>query len=69
MLYINRQGQGYRETVDEVFATNTYTPYEAVKSLHNNAVKLVREYRLADPSARYWVSTRACKGWKEKHEA
>jgi len=50
MIYIQRLGQGYRETVDE-FATR------------KEALNMVREYRLADPSAVYYLSSRACKGW------
>ena len=51
MQYINREGDGYRETVDE-FETRS----EAFENL--------REYMLSDPSARYWMSTRCCKAWK-----
>lgn len=49
--YINRQGQGYRETVDE---------FETYKE----ARAMVAEYRFGDPSARYWVSSRCCANWR-----
>lgn len=51
MLYINRYGQGQRETVDQ-FATRA------------EARRMLAEYRLSDPSARYWISSRACRGWR-----
>jgi len=50
MKYINRLGDGQRETVDE---------FESAKE----AFKMVKEYRLADPYAKYWISSRACKDW------
>lgn len=53
MIYINRFGQGVRETVDE-FTTR------------KEAREMLREYRMSDPSARYWVSSRACRDWKER---
>lgn len=53
MRYINRFGDGYRETVDE------FTTYR-------EAIAMLKEYRIADPSANYWVSQRCCKGWKER---
>ena len=51
MIYIQRLGQGYRETVDE-FTTR------------KEALNVLREYRLSDPGAVYYLSIRACKGWK-----
>lgn len=51
MKYINRRGQGQLETVDE-----NADPKEAAR--------LVAEYRLSDPSAQYYLSSRPCKGWK-----
>lgn len=51
-FYINRNGQGYRETVDE---------FESGKE----AFAMVKEYRISDPSAEYWVSSRCCKAWKD----
>lgn len=51
--YINRQGGGYTETVDEF---ETWT----------EAKKLIAEYRLSDPSGNYWISRRACKAWRDE---
>jgi len=51
MKYINRKGNGYTETVDQ---------FDTFKE----AREMVREYRISDPYAEYWVSSRACKGWK-----
>lgn len=51
MLYIQRRGNGQRETVDE-FATR------------KEATKMLAEYRLADPTAEHYISTRPCKGWQ-----
>lgn len=48
--YIQRKGGGYLETVDE-FPT------------YSEARKMLREYRLADPSAAYYLSSRACASW------
>ena len=52
MKYIQRRGNGYLETVDQ-FATL------------KEARLMLAEYRLADPSAYYYISSRACKGWKK----
>jgi hypothetical protein len=52
MTYIQRRGQGYLETVDE---------FESYKE----ARQMVREYRLSDSSANYYLSSRACKAWRE----
>lgn len=49
--YINRCGDGQAETVDE---------FETRKE----ALAMVKEYRISAPTARFWVSPRACKGWK-----
>ena len=51
--YVQRVGQGYRETVDE---------FETRKE----ALGMVCEYRLSDPSAHYYLSTRACKDWSKE---
>lgn len=53
MIYIQRRGQGYLETVDE-FDTR------------REAREMLAEYRLSDPSAVYYLSTRPCKDWSEK---
>ena len=52
-VYVQRFGQGQRETVDE-FDTRS------------EALKMAREYRLGDPSAEYYLSTRPCGGWEVK---
>ena len=51
--YVQRLGQGYRETVDE---------YESPKE----ARAMIKEYRLSDPSAAYYLSTRPCKAWSNE---
>lgn len=48
--YIQRRGQGYLETVDE-FTTRA------------EAVAMLTEYRLSDPSAHHYLSTRPCRAW------
>ena len=53
MVYIQRYWQGCLETVDE-FPT------------WKEARKMVNEYSLSDTSARFYLSRRACKAWKEK---
>lgn len=50
--YIQRHGQGCRETVDQ-FDTR------------KEALEMLREYALSDYSATYYISTRACKNWTE----
>ena len=56
MKYIQRKSQGYPlETVDE---------YETMKE----ARAMVKEYRLADTSATYYVSSRPCKAWREEEK-
>ena len=50
MYYIQRKGD-YLETVDE---------FETRKE----AREMLREYQLSDPTARHYISTRACKVWK-----
>jgi len=50
MVYIQRVGDGYRETVDE---------FETRKE----ARAMLVEYRLADPAAYYYLSQRAYKEW------
>lgn len=52
MVYVQRHGQGQRETVDQ-FDTR------------REALAMVQEYREADPSARYYLSSRPCKGWND----
>lgn len=50
MIYIQRRGDGYLETVDQA---NT----------RGEANFLLNEYRIADPSAHYYISRRACFAW------
>lgn len=52
MVYIQRKGDGYLETVDE---------FETRKE----AIKMLAEYCISDTSAVYYVSSRPCKAWKE----
>ncbi len=52
MQYIQRDGQRIRETVDE-FETR------------REALDMVKEYRLSDPSATFWISTRPGRNWLE----
>lgn len=54
MVYIQRKGDGYLETVEE---------FETRKE----GIKMVKEYRLADPYGYYYLSSRACKDWKESN--
>lgn len=51
MVYIQRKDGGYLETVDE---------FETRKE----AKEVLQEYRLSDPYAVYYLSQRACEGWK-----
>lgn len=52
MIYINRKGDGYLETVDE---------FETMKE----AREMLVEYQLADPYANYYTSRRATKDWHD----
>jgi hypothetical protein len=51
MYYIQRKDGRNLETVDQ-FTTR------------KEAREMVKEYQLSDPSAHYYLSTRACKNWK-----
>ena len=53
MKYIQRKDGKYLETVDE---------FETYKE----AKEMVKEYRVSDPYAMYYISSRACKHWNEK---
>jgi hypothetical protein len=55
MLYIQRKGDGYLETVDE---------FESGKECR----AMLTEYRMADPYATYYLSQRPCKAWREATE-
>jgi hypothetical protein len=52
MYYIQRKDGKDLETVDQ-FDTR------------KEAREMLKEYRLSDPSAHYYLSTRACKTWKD----
>ena len=49
--YIQRRGQGHLETVDEF---DTYKEARA----------MLAEYRLADQSAYFYLSSRCCAAWR-----
>ena len=53
--YINRSGDGHLETVDE---------FDSRKE----ADEMVLEYRMSSPTARHYVSRRACANWKWKDD-
>ena len=53
MIYIQRKGDGYLETVDEA-------------PTRKEATRLVIEYIMSDPGAVYYSSQRACKDWNDK---
>lgn len=55
--YINRLGDGIRETVDE-FDTESGETFRYMR-------QMLTEYRYGDPSAIYWLSCRACKDWTQ----
>ena len=54
MKYIQRKDGKMLETVDE---------FETFKE----AKTMVKEYRLSDSSAEYYISSRACKNWRESN--
>lgn len=51
-IYIQRKGDGHLETVDE---------FETCKG----ARAMLAEYRMADPTAHHYLSSRPCKAWRE----
>jgi len=53
MIYIQRKDNRQLETVDEF-------------STRKEAREMLKEYRLSDPSAEYYLSTRPCKDWRDK---
>jgi len=57
MIYINRKDD-YKnfETVDEF-------------EFRKEAIKMLKEYRLSDKSAYYYMSQRPCKNWQLEEEA
>lgn len=56
-VYVQRIGQGQRETVDEYPADT--------REQRKYAREMLGEYQLSDPSARYYLSRRPCKAWTE----
>jgi len=52
MLFIQRKDGNNLETVDQ---------FETRKE----AREMVREYAISDPDATFYISTRACKHWKD----
>ena len=50
--YIQRRGDGYLETVDE------FTTYREARDM-------LKEYRMPDPSAYYYISQRCCAAWRQ----
>lgn len=52
MKYIQRKDGKYIETVDE---------FETRKE----AKEMLKEYRMSDMSAEYYISNRACKDWNK----
>jgi hypothetical protein len=53
MHYIQRKDARQLETVDEF---DTYKEARA----------MLAEYRMADPAATYYISSRPCKAWREE---
>ena len=53
MTYIQRKDNRQLETVDE-FTTR------------KEARAMLAEYRMSDPSAHYYLSSRPCKDWRDK---
>lgn len=51
MIYIQRKGQGYLETVDQFYN-------------YKEAKLMVKEYRISDASAEFYLSQRCCKEWE-----
>lgn len=51
MIYINRKGDGYTETVDE-FETRS------------EAREILAEYQMADPAGHYYTSQRCTSDWE-----
>ena len=52
MIYIQRKEGRELETVDE------FTTYKEARAM-------LIEYRISDPAAHYYTSSRPCKHWKE----
>jgi hypothetical protein len=52
MVYINRKGDGQTETVDH---------FDTMRE----AKAAIIDYRAADSVGVFWISSRACKQWRE----
>ena len=52
MIYIQRKGDRQLETVDQA-------------TTRKEARRLLKEYRMADPSAHHYTSSRACADWSK----
>jgi len=52
MIYIHRRDSRQLETVDE------FTTYKEARAM-------LREYRMSDPAANYYLSQRPCRAWNE----
>jgi len=48
--YIQRRANGYLETVDEF-------------NSHKESRQMLAEYRMSDPAAYFYISSRCCKAW------
>jgi hypothetical protein len=56
-IYINRKDcYGNLETVDELTEGRKY------------AIEMLKDYRLCDRSAHYYMSQKACKNWLESYK-
>lgn len=56
--YINRRGNGYLETVEELEIKNREDRQEIKR--------LLNEYRLSDRSGEYYISSKSTKDWRIK---
>ena len=54
MIYIQRRDQWQLETVDE-FDVREW----------KEARRVLKEYRISDPSAHYYTSSRPCRSWNK----
>lgn len=52
MKYIQRKDRFGLETVDQF-------------QKYSEAVKMLREYKISDRTAEYYISSRACKEWRK----
>ena len=61
MIYINRYGQGQRETVDQIDAKDYPNDKPAMRQALND---LIDNNSRSDTTAYYYESSRACSNWK-----